>query len=212
MSLGTRLFLSFLLLTSGTVAGFMVYRLWDRPSPYADVKSNLSLKPVRNLDEFEFTERSGKPVKLADLKGEVFVVNFFFATCPGSCRNFSSTVAGLQEEFKDDDVRFLSVTVDPAKDTPERLATYAKDFGADADKWLFLTAPLGETQELGRSLHVSVAGEAHTDELVIVDRTGTIRGAYDHKNSQKLARFKSDLREILEEQPLDVTKEKKESQ
>jgi cytochrome oxidase Cu insertion factor (SCO1/SenC/PrrC family) len=213
MTLGTRLLLSALLTALGVYAGYVGYRIWDRAQPYADVKSTLHLKPVRNLDEFEFTERSGKHVKLGDLKGEIYVVNFFFATCPGSCRQFSSTISGLQEEFKNDDVRFLSVTVDPSKDTPERLANYAKDIGADADKWWFLTAPLGDTQELGRSLHVSVAGEAHTDELVIVDRTGTIRGAYDHKNSQKLAKFKADLTALLKEQPRgEIKTEKKDAE
>jgi cytochrome oxidase Cu insertion factor (SCO1/SenC/PrrC family) len=212
MSLGTRLFLSVLLLALGAYGGYVGYRILSYSQPNADAKSTLHLKPVRNLDEFEFTERSGKHVKLGDLKGEIYVVNFFFATCPGSCRMFSQTIAGLQEELKNEDVRFLSITVDPAKDTPERLANYAQEHGADKDKWWFLTAPLGDTQELGRSLQVRVAGETHTDELILVDRTGTIRGAYDHKNPQKLAKFKNDLKALLKEQPREANAEKKESQ
>jgi protein SCO1/2 len=200
MSLGTRLFLSALLLALGVYGGYTGYRLWAAAQT-RDVKSNLALKPTRPLDGFQFTERSGKPVSFADLKGEIYVVNFFFANCPGSCLQFTRTIAGLQEEFKNDDVRFLSVTVDPSTDTPERLAKYADDHGADAERWLFLTGPLADAQELGRSLHVSVLGTTHTDELVLVDRTGTIRGAYDHKDPQKMSRFKTDLRELLEEQP-----------
>lgn len=212
MSLGTRLLLSALLAALGVYAGYVGYRIWDRAQPYADVKSELKLKPARDLGEFEYTDSTGKRIKFADLKGEIFVVNFFWANCPMTCLNFSRTISAMQDEFKDDDVRFLSVTVDPVQDTPERLKKYSDSFGADPNRWLFLTAPLGETQELGRSLHVSVAGTSHTDELVLVDRTGTVRGAYDHKDPAKLAKFKADLKALLKEQPRDATKTgKKES-
>lgn len=205
MSLGTRLLLSAMLLALGIYGGYVGYRIVSQSNAYADVKSELKLKPVRPLSDFEYTERSGKHVKLGDLKGEIFVVNFFFANCPMSCLQFTRTIAALQDEMKDElqagGVRFLSITVDPSNDTPERLQKYADSFAADPDRWWFLTAPLGETQELGRTLHVSVLGTAHTDEMVLVDRTGTIRGAYDHKDPAKVAKFKEDLRMILKEQP-----------
>jgi protein SCO1/2/putative membrane protein len=198
MSLATKLLLSALLMAVGVYAGFSGYRILSQMREH-DPKTSLSLKPARPLSEYEFTERSGKHVRLTDLKGHIMVVNFFFANCPGSCRQFTSTIAGLQEEFKNDDVRFVSVTVDPSTDTPERLTTYANQFGADPNRWWFVTAPLGETQELGRALHVTVVGTTHTDEMILLDRDGTIRGAYDHKDPQKLAKFKKDLKALLEE-------------
>lgn len=205
MNLGTKLFLSALLLALGAYGGYTGIRLMKQSSAYADVKSDLKLKPVRPIDGFEFTERSGKQVKLGELKGEIFVVNFFFANCPMSCLQFTRTIAALQDEMQDEleagGVKFLSITVDPSNDTPERLKKYADSFAADADRWWFLTAPLGETQELGRTLHVTVLGTAHTDEMVLIDRTGTIRGAYDHKDPAKVAKFKEDLKALLKEQP-----------
>lgn len=200
MSLATKLFLSALLLASGAYTGYVGYRMLERHEEY-DPKRSLDLKPARPLADFEFTERNGKRVRLSDLAGNVVVVNFFFANCPGSCRQFTSTVAGLQAEFKEPDVRFVSVTVDPSTDTPDRLQSYANQFGAEPDRWWFLNAPLGETQELGRSLHVTVVGTTHTDEMILIDREGIIRGTYDHKDQQKLARFKKDLKELLNEQP-----------
>lgn len=205
MSLGTRLLLSALLLSLGIYGGYVGYRIVNQPNAYADVKTEMKLKPVRPLDDFEYVERSGKRVKLGDLKGDILVVNFFFANCPMSCLQFTRTIAALQDELKDEldasGVKFLSITVDPSNDTPERLQKYADSFSADPDRWWFLTAPLGETQELGRTLHVSVLGTSHTDEMVLVDRTGTIRGAYDHKDPAKVAKFKEDLRALLKEQP-----------
>lgn len=205
MSLGTKLFLSALLLISGVYVGYAaVIRPMQRAkeAEALDPKSSLNQKPTRPLADFEFTERDGKQVRLSDLAGKIVVVNFFFANCPGSCRQFTTTIAGLQEEFKDSpDVRFVSVTVDPEKDTPAALSMYADQFKADKQKWWFVTAPLRETQELGRSLHVSVLGTTHTDEMILLDREGIIRGAYDHKDPQKLAKFKKDLRELLEAAP-----------
>lgn len=198
MSLGTRLLLSSLLLATAGYTAFVGYRMWER-SQETDYKRNLNLKPERPLADFEFTERDGSRVRLTDLAGKIVVVNFFFANCPGSCRQFSSTVSGLQTEFQDDDVRFVSVTVDPTTDTPERLTKYAEQFGADPKRWWFLNAPLAETQELGRSLHVTVVGTSHTDELILLDRKQIIRGTYDHKDPQKLTRFKTDLQKVIDE-------------
>jgi protein SCO1/2 len=198
MSLGTKLFLSLLLLAAGGYTAFIGYRMWDRGQEY-DPKRTLNLQPTRPLADFEFTERDGRRVKLTDLAGDIVVVNFFFANCPGSCRQFTSTISGLQTEFKNDDVRFVSVTVDPSTDTPDRLTTYANQFGADPKRWWFVNAPLSETQELGRSLHVTVVGTTHTDELILIDRDGTIRGTYDHKDPQKLTRFKNDLKALIAE-------------
>jgi protein SCO1/2 len=204
MSVGTKLLLSLLLLAGGAYVGYVGFRMWDRGRTEAelDPKRSLNQKPTRPLADFEFTERNGEKVKLSDLAGKIVVVNFFFANCPGSCRQFTTTIAGLQEEFKDaPDVRFVSVTVDPEKDTPDALSKYADQFHADKQRWWFVNAPMRETQELGRSLQVSVLGTTHTDEMVLLDRDGVIRGAYDHKDPQKLTKFKKDLRELLEAAP-----------
>lgn len=198
MSLGTKLFLSALLLASGAYTGYVGYRLLERGDVY-EPKRSLNLAPDRPLADFEFTERSGKKVRITDLKGNIVVVNFFFANCPGSCRQFTSTVAGLQAEFKQPDVRFVSVTIDPSTDTPDHLQAYANQFGADPDRWWFLNAPLRDTMELGLALHVTVGEKTHTDELILIDREGIIRGTYDHKESVKLAQFKKDLKKLIDE-------------
>ncbi len=202
MSLGTKILLSLLLLAVGAYAGFSAYRIWEKAqtSEY-DPKRSLNYQP-RSLGEYEFTERSGKKVRLTDLSGKVVVVNFFFATCPFSCRNFSATVAKLSKDFAADDVQFVSITVDPIKDTPERLQEYANQFEADAERWWFLNAPLRDTQELGRALKVTVLGADHTDELIVIDRNGVVRGAYDHKVPKKLEQFSTDLQTVLDEPPL----------
>ncbi|MGC3968081.1 MAG: SCO family protein [Pirellulales bacterium] len=204
-SLAVKVWLSVLLVAAGAYAGMVVVRNWRTMQAENDPKSNLRLEPARPIGEFQFTERSGKDVKLGELAGHVSVVNFFFATCPGTCRILNQKVADLQKEFAADDVRFVSITIDPAKDTPNALTTYAKEFTADTDKWWFLTGPLAETQALGKALRLTAVGvdergmPTHTDEIVVLDRNGVVRGAFDHRDPAKLVKAREKIRELLDE-------------
>ena len=199
-SLAVKIWLSILLLLVGVYAVYSGVRLLKMQEPI-DPKRTLNMKPARPLTDFKFVERSGEPVGLADLEGEIFVINFFFANCPASCLRLNQTVAALQQEFKDADVRFVSITVEPTTDTPERLQTYAAQFGADPVRWWFLNAPLADVQDLGDALKVNVRGNAHTTELIVVDRAGIVRGAYDFESPLKMANLKKDLRQLLVDQP-----------
>ena len=160
-----------------------------------------TVKPERPLADFEFVERSGRKVEGSELEGKIFVVNFFWANCPFTCRKLNETVAELQKEFKDTDVQFVSITVEPTIDTPERLKKYADSLNAPADKWWFLNAPLAETQDFGNNLKVSVAPQSHTDALVVVDRAGKVAGAYYFNDVVKLEALRKKLRSLLAAQP-----------
>jgi cytochrome oxidase Cu insertion factor (SCO1/SenC/PrrC family) len=152
-SLAVKLWLSALLLlvsAYGAYTGVNMLRKYRDQSRSAG--EDLNLRPLRPLSEFQFTERDGRTVRLADLNGKVFALNFFFGNCPGTCRILNSKVAELHKEFGPQGVKFVSVTIDPSSDTPEKLAVYAKPFGAD-ENWWFVTGPLENTQDLGRSLH-----------------------------------------------------------
>lgn len=204
-NLAVKIWLSVLLLVSGAYASVLVYRSFQAMEEEVDYKADLNLKPTRPIGEFKFTERSGKEIKLGDLEGHVTVINFFFANCPGTCRVLNQKVADLQKEFAKEDVRFVSITIDPATDTPERLTKYAHDFTGDGDQWWFLTGPLRDTQELGRSLRLTAVGvdelgrPTHTDEIVVLDRAGVVRGAFDHRDATKLDKAREKIRDLLEE-------------
>ena len=94
------------------------------------------------LTQFTLTERSGKPFGTDDLRGHVHVVSFFFASCPSTCRQQNERMQQLQFANKGKDVKFLSITCDPDRDTPTALRLYADIFNADKDQWLFLTGDL----------------------------------------------------------------------
>jgi protein SCO1/2 len=203
-SLTVKIWLSVLLLALAGYAAWSGVKYLDRQRALDNPKSNLNMRPIRHLAEYEFTERDGRNVRFADLEGKVVVLNFFFANCPGTCRLLNDKVASLHKRFGSRGVQFVSVTIDPSADTPDRLKKYAEAFGAD-EHWWFVTGPLENTQDLGRSLRLAAVGRdtqgnlTHTDEIVVLDRAGTIRGAFDHRDPKKLTAAGDKIEELLEE-------------
>ena len=143
--------------------------------------------PNLPLIDFTLTNRTGRTVTRADLAGKYLVVNFVFTGCSISCLAVNHRMAEVQEAVTDqDDVRLVSLTVDPDSDTPERLAKFATQFGADTNRWLFLTGekrmlhPLLEesflVQRDQKLLGFVPGGFSHTDRIAVMDDRGRLRG------------------------------------
>ncbi|OGL66868.1 MAG: hypothetical protein A3J27_03925 [Candidatus Tectomicrobia bacterium RIFCSPLOWO2_12_FULL_69_37] len=111
------------------------------------------------VPDFSLTERGGRKVTLADLKGKVWVANLVYTHCPDTCPFQTAEMAKLQKEFLGEkNFRLVTVTVDPERDTTEVLAEYAKKFGADKERWLFLTGKKEDIYELAqKGFHLSAA-------------------------------------------------------
>jgi len=98
------------------------------------------LKIFGTVPDFSLPERGGRRITLAEIRGKVWIVNFIYTHCTDTCPLQSARMAQLQAEFSaEPDLRLVSITVDPEQDTPQVLAEYAGRFGADRDRWLFLT-------------------------------------------------------------------------
>jgi cytochrome oxidase Cu insertion factor (SCO1/SenC/PrrC family) len=144
------------------------------------------------VDSFALTERSGKTIHRDDLSGKFWIASFIFTRCSGPCPQVSGTMARLQKELVGQpDVMLVTFSVDPEHDKPEVLREYAKNFGADPERWLFLTGPqddlyhliidsfhLGVQQAKG-SARVPGREVTHSTSLMLVDRKGHIRGKFD---------------------------------
>lgn len=146
--------------------------------------------PRRKLIDFTLTDRTGLTVTRADLDGKLLVVNFVFTGCSISCLAVNHRMAEIQQAIAGrDDVRLVSLTVDPDSDSPERLAKFATQFGADTNLWLFLTGekrvlhPLLEesflVQRDQRLLGFVPGGFSHTDRIAVVDNRGHLRGLFN---------------------------------
>lgn len=140
---------------------------------------------------FDLVERSGRKVTDGDLADRVWIGSFIFTRCPLSCPRISSVMKGLQAKLAGSHVLLVSISVDPDHDTPPVLADYAARFGAEGDRWWFLTGNRDAIYSLIRDrFRLSVMenpapdpeakGESilHSDRLALVDR-GRIVGLFD---------------------------------
>ena len=162
------------------------------------------------LPQFTLTERSGKPAGTEQLRGKVWIADFVFTSCAGPCPMMSSQMQGLQEKLAKtpgwSDIRLVSFSVDPDRDTPEVLREYAAQFHADAEHWLFLTGPREKMWPLvtdGFKLHVGSDKETqqltHSEKFVLVDRASRVRGLYDGLETAERTRLLRDLDRVLKE-------------
>lgn len=172
------------------------------------------LQVLGELPDFDLSERSGRRVRLGDLRGTVWVADFVFTRCAGVCPVLSTRMAALQEPLRigeDPGVRLVSFSVDPAHDSPEVLREYAARYGASEQGWLFLT---GERDQLHRLIkdgfRLSVAERdaavadpnemiTHSDRFVLVDGKGRIRGYYHGTEEESVARLVRDLQALRRE-------------
>jgi protein SCO1 len=147
-----------------------------------------SLPIYGNVPDFTLTERSGAKVRLNDLLGQIWIADFIFTNCAGACPMMSSNMKQMQNLLNDKaDVKLVSITMDPLRDTPQVLSEYAKKYGARADQWLFLTGEGAAIQKLtvqGFMLSATAGANpkddiVHSSRFVLVDRRGRIRGYFD---------------------------------
>ena len=106
---------------------------------------------VGELPAYELVNQNGEVFGSAQLKGQVYVANFVFTTCPSVCPLLTKSMADLQKRFQDAKVpvRLVSFSVDPENDTPEKFKAYGEQFGADFARWSFVTVPSSTaTQQL----------------------------------------------------------------
>ena len=167
----------------------------------------VTLQKYWSVPDFALTERSGQTVKLADFAGKVWVADFFYTTCPGPCPMMSSRLSDVQKELgAEPNLRLVSISTDPEKDTPDVLKLYAGKFKA-ADRWLFFTGRKADIYSLARDgFKLPIAEPAspggqiiHSTRLILIDKTGTVRGFYEATGETGVRDLIRDIRKLLEE-------------
>ena len=162
-----------------------------------------------SVPEFQLINQDGKSFGSADLRGKIWIADFVYSTCPGPCPMISSRMSELQKPLAKTDVHLVSFSVDPAKDTPEVLRTYAERLQAQPGRWDFLTGPQSTIYSLSRNgfkLAVSDGSDAqgipvHSTRIILVDRHGEIRGYYDATEVDAVTKIVADTTHLLREQP-----------
>ncbi len=155
------------------------------------------------VPEFRLTAQNGESFDSASLRGQIWVADFMFTTCAGPCPRMASQMHRIQDAtWKMKDVKLVSFTVDPARDTPQQLAMYAKAHHASPEHWYFLTGGQPELNHLGLDVFKLNSVDAtlqHSTRFVLVDRDSHIRGYYETSDTTSIPKLIEDIHELARE-------------
>lgn len=202
-----------LLVVLASVIGVAIWR-WQGVRPTREVSGERPLEGLGvfgKVPDFSLAERNSRQVERADFLGKVWVANFIYTHCPDTCPIQSAQMKELQTEFTSEkDLWLVSITVDPRRDSPEVLSEYADRFGADPERWFFLTGEeeaiyhlaqkgfhLGAAEIPHEKRDASGATHTHSPRFVLVDRKAQIRGYYPGTDREGMVRLRRDLRTLL---------------
>jgi len=147
-----------------------------------------TLVEIAEVPNFEFTNQNGELISNSFYEGKVWVVEFFFTTCPTICPRMNENMVKIQDEFYGNlDFGIASFSINPKHDTPDILKAYAKDHGATLKNWNFLTGDQEKIYELANTGFTLFAGEnseaaggfEHSGMFALIDKEGNIRSRLD---------------------------------
>lgn len=144
---------------------------------------------IHRIAPFSLRNQAGAQIANANLAGKIYIANFFFTGCPGICPKMATNLRRLQDAFRsDDDVLLVSHSVMPEKDSEEVLRTYALEQGVIAGKWHLVTGDKESIYTLARRSYFAEKQPGfiknsseflHTENMLLIDRHGRIRGIYN---------------------------------
>lgn len=189
-------------------AAFMTYfysvtKIKTKPLPYLG-------ETEHRIRPFSFINQEGQTITNKNTEGKIYVAEYFFATCKGICPKMNENLNKVYQQFKgNNQVLFLSHTVDPEEDSASALKAYSLQFEADPKQWFFLT---GDKQQLYNQARYSYLISAqddtsgvsidqdfiHDNHFVLVDREGRIRGMYDGLVAKEMTRLIGDIKILLQ--------------
>lgn len=183
----------------------------------------------RKVPNFAFTNQDSLLITNDDYKGKVYLVEFFFTTCPTICPIMNQNLVKIQNQFKDfDDLGVASFTINPENDTPSVLKLYAEKYGITNMNWHLLTGDMNAIYDLAnagfnifaKQIPDAPGGFEHAGMFALVDRKGFIRsrvddfgnpiiyyrgaiseedGENDHGEKEQISILKEDIKKLLEE-------------
>lgn len=171
--------------------------------PTDPVTGKIDPQPVR---DWQFVDQLNRPVSNKDFLGKVHVAEFFFTSCPTICPRVKGQMLRLEAEFGDHpDFALLSFTVDPKRDTPEKMKAYAEKLGiTDMDRWRFVHGDKFDIYELDQD-YMSIAEENaaapggfdHSGYIVLLDRQGRVRSYASGLDEEEVNYLMKDIELLL---------------
>lgn len=190
----------------------------DRLSVSNGTATDTSLYKIGPAPIFELTNQEGKKITNKDYDGKVYVLEFFFSTCPTICPRMNQNMITIQNKFlKDSDFGIASITINPEYDTPKVLKEHAEALGVTSKNWHFLTGDKDYIMNLANKGFNLYAGEnskvnggfEHSGLFALIDKNGNIRCRkdeynnpimyYDGLEAKGVKAIKEDIKLLLEE-------------
>ena len=181
-----------------------VYQPYDINPALVD--SNLLHVEDHRISDFNLINHLGDSISLSDVEGQILVVDFFFSRC-ATIRPVMTSNLKLLHDGLPGGVRILSHSVTPVADSVSVLYAYAKKHDADPSKWWFLTGTKTEVYRLARKSYFACLDEGdggyqdfvHTENVVLVDAEGRLRGFYDGTSNKEISQLYRDIQRLLQE-------------
>jgi len=160
------------------------------------------------IPDFSFTNQFDEEITQNTYSGKIYIADFFFTTCPGICPIMTGELTRVQEALREAEVEvmFLSHTVDPEHDSTSVLLAYGKRKGADFTTWNFVTGSKSKLYHIAET-YLVVANHnpaeemefVHSDKLVLVDKSGRIRGLYSGIETREVDQLIKDVKTLVKE-------------
>jgi protein SCO1/2 len=179
----------------------------------SDFNPKLVDKSIRNVSDnhrvkdFNLINQNGIKISSKDYENKIYVVDFFFTSCPSICPIMTNNMLLVQEEFiKNNDVMLLSMSVTPEIDNVEVLKKYAIEKGVIDSKWNITTGSKKHIYELARKSYFAVLDQGdgglqdfiHTPNFILVDTNKQIRGIYDGTVENEISRLIQDINILVD--------------
>ena len=175
-----------------------------------------------SIDDFSFINQDNDTITKDSLTGSIYVANFFFTSCPSICPIMTRNMSYLQDKLSVfPNIRFLSHTVDPVNDTPEKLRSYVsvmqqKNINIDLSNWDFVTGDKDKLYQSAADYFVNASvdslapgGFLHSEYFILIDKQGRVRsgidkngnavGAYDGTNEVQMKDLINDINVLMAE-------------
>jgi len=202
---------------SAVLIGMLVQGCVDSPSaplpvlgPYevndtiidGKLKTDTTFSTVR---PFSFVDQDGNEVSEATINEKIYVADFFFTSCPTICPKMKQQMLRLYTAFEgNEDVIFLSHSIDPKRDSVARLHDYADKLGIVSSRWHLMTGERDAIYSMAKHYMIAAqednsapGGYAHSGAFLLVDKNRQIRGVYDGTSPEEVDQLKVDIERLL---------------
>lgn len=194
----------------------LIFGIWAVPKIVDRFKKS-DLAEIGAAPSFELTDQNGKKITNKDYDGKVYVVEFFFSTCPTICPIMNQNMLQLQKEYYGNpEFGIASITINPEYDTPQVLKAHAEHLGVKHYNWHFLTGDrdyifnLAKDFKMYAGVNKEVAGGfEHSGLFALIDKNGNVRSRkdqfgnpimyYDGLEESGVKAIKEDIKKLLDE-------------